>query len=260
MARIDKARSAYKEKDIEATKKAHTDKAIAAEHHKASGTYVGDFVYGAIDGSITTFAVVSGVAGASLSTNIVIILGLANLVADGFSMAVGNYLSSKSNNEFIQKERTREEWEIEHYPKGEIEEIRQIFKKKGFKGNDLENAVKTITSNKKVWVDTMMADELNLMEEKTSPIKKGAVTFVSFAIIGFVPLIPYFLSFFSETIKASVFPLSVIMTFITFFFIGSGKVFITGKNWLKSGLETLLVGGAAAIIAYGIGFILRGLA
>jgi len=259
--RIEKARTAYESKDVTATKQAHTDKSIqAAEHHEAAGSYVGDFVYGAIDGSVTTFAVVSGVAGAGLSSNIVIILGLANLVADGFSMAVGNYLSSKSNIEYIEKERKREEWEIEHYPKGEIEEIRQIFKKKGFKGKDLENAVKTITANKEVWVDTMMADELQLVEEKTSPIKKGAVTFVSFAIIGFIPLIPYFLSFVSETIKASVYPLSVVMTFITFFFIGSGKVFITGKNWLKSGLETLFVGGIAAVIAFGIGFLLRGLA
>jgi len=262
MPRIEKARSAFKTKDVEATKKAHTQKSIeaASEHHQATGSYVGDFVYGAIDGSVTTFAVVSGVAGASLSTNIVIILGLANLVADGFSMAVGNYLSSKSDKEFIEKERAREEWEIEHYPKGEIEEIRVIFKKKGFKGKDLDNAVKTITSNKKVWVDTMMADELNLMEDKTSPVKKGAVTFVSFAIVGFIPLSPYFLSFFSEIIKANVYLLSVIMTFIAFFFIGSAKVYVTKKNWLKSGLETLFVGGAAAIIAYGIGYFLRGFA
>jgi len=260
-ARVEKARKAYESKDLEATKKAHSAEAISSEeHHKATGSYVGDFVYGAIDGSVTTFAVISGVAGASLSINIVVILGMANLIADGFSMAVGNYLSSKSDAEYIEKERKREEWEIEHYPKGEVEEIRAIFRKKGFKGKDLEKAVKTITSNKKVWVDTMMADELNLMEDKTSPVKKGAVTFVSFALVGFIPLIPYFLSFFSEAIKAIVYPLSIILTFITFFFIGSGKVFVTGKNWLKSGLETLLVGGAAAIIAYGIGFFLRGLA
>jgi len=130
--RIEKARKAFESKDIASTKKAHSAKAIkaAAEHHQSSGTYVGDFVYGAIDGSVTTFAVVSGVAGAGLSVNIVVILGLANLVADGFSMAVGNYLSSKSNKEYIEKERKREEWEIEHYPKGEIEEIRSIFRKK----------------------------------------------------------------------------------------------------------------------------------
>lgn len=260
-ARIEKARKAYESKDIEATKKAHSAKAISSEeHHKGTGTYVGDFVYGAIDGSVTTFAVVSGVAGAALSVNIVIILGLANLFADGFSMAVGNYLSSKSNKEFIEKERKREEWEIENYPQGEVEEIRQIYKQKGFKGVQLEQAVKTIVSNKEVWVDTMMKNELNLIEDKTSPVKKGAVTFVSFATIGFIPLIPYFLSFFFEAIKQIVYPLSVVMTFMAFFFIGSAKVYVTKKNWLKSGLETLLVGGAAAIIAYAIGFLLRGLA
>ena len=259
--RVEKARTAYDTKDVEATKKSHTKKAIkGSEHHEATGSYVGDFVYGAIDGSVTTFAVVSGVAGAALSVNIVIILGLANLLADGFSMAVGNYLSSKSDKEYIQKERKREEWEIEHYPKGEVEEIRQIYREKGFKGKDLEGAVKIITSNKEVWVDTMMKNELNLIEQNTSPVKKGAVTFISFLLVGSIPLIPYFLSFSSEAVKQIAYPFSIVMTFIAFFFIGSAKVFVTKKNWLISGLETLLVGGAAAIIAYAIGYFLRGLA
>jgi len=209
--RIKKARAAFDSKNIKETKKAHTKKSIegAHEEHTDTGSYVGDFVYGAIDGSVTTFAVVSGVAGAALSFNIVIILGLANLFADGFSMAVGNYLSSKSDKEFIQRERKREEWEVENYPKGEIEEIRVIMRRKGFKGRDLERAVKTIISNKKVWVDTMMADELHLLEDKSSPVKKGAVTFVSFLVVGAIPLIPYFLSFISETIKDNVYTLSV---------------------------------------------------
>ena len=260
--RIRKARAAYESKDVEATKKVHTAEAIksAAEHHEATGSYIGDFVYGAIDGSVTTFAVVSGVAGAALSANIVIILGLANLFADGFSMAIGNYLSSKSDIEFIQRERKREEWEIEHYPKGEIEEIRQIYKEKGFRGKDLERAVKVITSNKDVWVDTMMKSELRLIEDQISPFKKGAVTFISFLLVGSIPLMPYFLSFSSEATKQIVYPLSVIMTFIAFFFIGSAKVYVTKKNWLISGLETLLIGGAAAIIAYAVGYFLRGLA
>ncbi|MDP6139317.1 MAG: VIT1/CCC1 transporter family protein [Candidatus Woesearchaeota archaeon] len=260
-ARLKKARTAYNTKNIEATKTAHQTKAIrATELHKHEGSYVGDFVFGAIDGSITTFAVVSGVAGAALSANIVIILGLANLIADGFSMAIGNYLSSKSDIEFAQRERKREEWEVEHYPKGEIAEIRQIFKRKGFKGKQLEDAVKTITSNKKVWVDTMMVDELNLIEEKTSPAKKGMVTFVSFLVVGAIPLLPYFISFFSETVKAIVFPLAVILTLIAFFFIGAAKIYVTGKNWFKSGMQTLLIGSAAAIIAYAIGYLLRSLA
>jgi len=258
--RLEKARKAYSSKDIEKVKEAHTQSAIAKETHTHTGTYVGDFVYGAIDGSVTTFAVVSGVAGAALSANIVIILGLANLFADGFSMAIGNYLSSKSNNEFIQQERKREEWEIDNYPKGEVEEIRQIYKRKGFHGKDLESAVKVITSNKKLWVDTMMADELGLLEEKASPVKKGTVTFIAFLLIGSIPLIPYFLSYFSEAIKESAYPLSIVMTALAFFFIGSAKVYVTKKNWLKSGMETLLVGGLAAVIAYLVGYLLRGLA
>src|SRR3989338_1423249 len=260
--RVQKARAAYESKDIEATKKAHTAEAIkgAAERHEATGSYIGDFVYGAIDGSVTTFAVVSGVAVAALSSNVVIIMGLANLFADGFSMAIGNYLSSKSDIEFIQRERKREEWEIEHYPKGEIEEIRQIYREKGFRGKDLERAVKIITSNKDVWADTMMKSELRLIEDQVSQVKKGAVTFISFLLIGSIPLMPYFLSFSSEAIKSIVYPLSFIMTFIAFFFIGSAKVYVTKKNWLISGLETLLIGGAAAIIAYAVGYFLRGLA
>jgi len=260
--RQEKARAAYESKDLEATKKAHELKAIknASELHKKSGSYVGDVVFGAIDGSITTFAVVSGVAGAALSTNIVIILGIANLLADGFSMAVGNYLSSKSNIEFAQKERKREEWEVEHYPKGEIEEVREIFRAKGFEGKKLEDAVKTITSNKKLWVDTMMAEELNIIEENISPKKRGLVTFVAFALVGSIPLMPYFISFFSEVAKGIAFQLSIILTFIAFFLVGSAKIYVTGKNWFKSGLETLLVGGAAAIIAYAIGYLLRGMA
>jgi|TARA_B100002003_G_C14051497_1_gene506377 VIT1/CCC1 family predicted Fe2+/Mn2+ transporter len=260
-SRLEKARAAHETKNLDEVKKAHKAKDIMApELHKGEGSYVGDFVFGAIDGSITTFAVVSGVAGAALSVNVVIILGLANLLADGFSMAVGNYLSSKSNIEFAERERKREMWEVENYPKGEIDEIRAIFKRKGFKGKQLESAVKTVTSNKKVWVDTMMVDELHIIEEKASPVKKGTVTFVSFALVGLIPLIPYLISLFSEAVKRIVFPLSIILTFIAFFFIGSTKTYVTGKNWFKSGLETLLIGGAAAIIAYAIGYLLRGLA
>lgn len=260
--RLEKARIAYESKNIEASKKAHETEAIkrAPEMHKRSGSYVGDVVFGAIDGSVTTFAVVSGVAGAALSANIVIILGLANLLADGFSMAIGNYLSSKSDIEYAQKERKREEWEVENYPKGEIEEIRAIFKAKGFEGKKLEDAVKTITFNKKLWVDTMMAEELNIIEENISPKKRGLVTFVSFVLVGSIPLMPYFASFFSEAAKGTAFQLSIILTFIAFFLVGSAKIYVTGKNWLKSGLETLLVGGAAAIIAYAIGYLLRGMA
>ncbi len=261
-SRIDHARAAYRNRDVSATRKAHTAKAIhdSFELHRHSGTYVGDFIYGAIDGSVTTFAVVSGVAGAGLSPAIVIILGFANLFGDGFSMAASNYVSTKSVKEFVQNERKREEWEVKHYPEGEVQEIRHIFSRKGFKGRDLDRAVNIVTSNKKVWVDTMMADELGLLEEPASPLKKGLITFIAFLIIGFIPLMSYVFSALFGILQERAYMISITLTFITFFLIGSTKIYVTGKNWLVSGLETLLVGGFASGLAYLVGYALRGIA
>ena len=260
--RVSKAREGFREKDVELTKEAHTKKAIhdhKEEHNHEHGQHIGDFVYGALDGIITTFAVVSGVAGANLSIGIVLILGFANLFADGFSMALGSYLSTKSEKEYEEKERERELWETENIPEGEREEIRQIYKKKGFKEPLLEQVVNVITSDKKVWVDTMMIEELHLFPEKKSPIKSGVVTFVSFVLIGFLPLLPYVVArvFSSET---NLFLWSIIVTAITLFIVGACRSIIIGRAWWRAGSEMLLIGAVAAFVAYGVGVLLRGLA
>jgi VIT1/CCC1 family predicted Fe2+/Mn2+ transporter len=109
-----------------------------------------DFVYGATDGAVTTFAIVAGVVGASLSPAIVLILGFANLFADGFSMAIGNYLATKSQKEYIERARKREEWEIDNLADQERQEIRDIYADKGFKDEILEEIVRIITSRRKV--------------------------------------------------------------------------------------------------------------
>jgi len=223
-------------------------------------SYLSDFVYGGIDGSVTTFAIVAGVTGASLSPTIVLILGFANLFADGFSMAVGNYLSTKSRKEYADKIRKSEEHSIIHIPEEETQEIRDIFAEKGFSGKQLEDAVEIITSNQDVWIDTMMKDEFGIFEDHTSPLKSALVTFVSFNLIGFIPLFAYVLSYFSESFRTNTFALSIVLTSIAFFIVGSVKGRFVGERWIISGLETVLIGGAAAIIAYVAGYLLRGLA
>ena len=123
------------QKKIAEVREAHKDQSAHEKYHKtASGTYLRDVVYGANDGIITTFAVVAGVAGAGLDTKIVIILGVANLIADGFAMATGNYLGTKSEVLFQKNEREMEEWEVEHVPDCEEEELRHIYRGKGFEG------------------------------------------------------------------------------------------------------------------------------
>ncbi len=261
--RIFDAIAAYRNKDLEGTKKAHTPERIrsASEEHKTeSGAYIGEAVYGALDGIITTFAVVAGVAGAGLQSGIVLILGFANLVGDGLSMGVGSYLSTKSKREYENSEHQRELWEIEHYPQGEIEEIREIYRRKGFSGPDLDRAVEIITSDKNVWVKTMMREELGIIEDNSPPFLNGLSTFVSFLIAGFIPLLFFVLALALPGLDEYTFRMSVILTAFALFGVGSLRVLVTGSKWFRSGMEMLMVGGMAALGAYLIGAMLKGLA
>ena len=261
--RILEAVEAYRKKDVEASKKAHTPdriKSASEEHKTETGAYIGEAVYGALDGIVTTFAVVAGVEGARLSSGVVLILGFANLLGDGLSMGVGSYLSTKSRREYQRSERQRERWEVDNYPEGEREEIREIYRKKGFKGSDLDRAVEIITSNKDVWVETMMQEELGIIEEKGHPFFNGLSTFISFIIAGFVPLLFFVMSLAVPSLESQNFIMSLVLTALTLFVVGSLRVLVTRARWWRSGLEMLIVGGAAALAAYLVGYFLRGLA
>ena len=231
--RVEKALAAYNEKDIHASKQAHEKSAIENDLHgqSFSGRYIGDFVYGALDGIITTFAVVAAVAGAKLSAGIILIVGFANLFGDGFSMATGNYLSTKAEREFHKQERKREEWEIENVRDGEVEEIRQIYMKKGFKGRDLDRAVKIITSNKKIWVDTMMLEELNISPPDKEPWQSALATFISFISIGFIPLLSFVFAYAFPELVSHAFTLSIWLTAFALFSVGAAKVMVKKRNW-----------------------------
>ncbi len=218
--------------------------------------YLRDFIYGAIDGTVTTFAVVSGVAGAQLSMSVVIILGFANLIADGFSMAVGNFLATRTEEQLRQRTRRIEEEEIRCYPRGEREEIRQILINKGFTGEDLERAVAIITAETTRWVDTMLQDEHGLSLEGPSPWRAGFSTLAAFVGIGVLPLVPFCLKALGLESIANPFAWSATMTGAAFFTTGALKSRFVDERWLRAGLETLVVGGSAAALAYGVGLLL----
>lgn len=214
-----------------------------------------DFIYGSIDGAVTTFAIVAGVVGASLSPGIILILGFANLFADGFSMAAANYQASKARNEFIEMKRKQEEWEIENLEDQEKEEIREIYSKKGFKDELLEEVVRIITSRRKVWIDTMMKEELGLIEDDKRPLDSSISTFVGFNLIGLIPLIPFmiFIAMGMDP-NSKAFIYSIIFVVSAFFLVGTIKGKIVKKSKIKSGLYTLIIGGVAALLAYLIGY------
>lgn len=215
--------------------------------------YLRDWVYGGIDGAVTTFAVVAGAVGANLSTPIILILGLANLLADGFSMAAANYSGTKTEEDDYRRLKLVEEKHIQLEPEGEREEIRQIYSAKGYDGEELETLVGIITSRRRTWIETMMQEEYGLSAAQRSPFKAALTTFVAFVICGSLPLVPFVFG-----LPAS----AEITTFLTasaFFGIGSIKSRWSTQHWFWSGLETTVIGMAAAAIAWIVGYLLQGL-
>ncbi|BBL71401.1 VIT1/CCC1 transporter family protein [Methylogaea oryzae] len=238
----------------------HTRRAIAQrleDGHRHS--YLRDFIYGAIDGAVTTFAVVAGVTGAGMASGVVIVLGLANLLADGFSMAVSNYLGTRAERQLLDAHRHAERRHIETYPKGEVEEVRQIYARKGFKGKALKQAVSAITSDIGQWVDTMLQDELGLALNGPRPLRAATATFVAFVAVGAVPLAPYVLDWLRPGSVAEPFWPSLVMTAVAFFLVGALKSRFVAQRWHTAGLETLAIGGVAAGLAYGVGYLLQSL-
>lgn len=242
-------------------KLAHTPEAIRQRLAQATSlSYLRDFIYGAIDGAITTFAVVSGVQGAGLATSVIVILGVANLIADGFSMAVSNFLGTRAEQQQIQRARRTEEAHIDVFPEGEREEIRQIFQGKGFTGDELERVVDVITSDVQQWVNTMITEEHGLPLETRSPWKAGGMTLVAFIVIGALPLLAFIYHMGSEGGLQNPFLLSAMMTGVAFFIVGALKSRFVDETWYRAGFETLGIGGIAAALAYGVGVMLKGLA
>lgn len=236
----------------------HTPEAIADRLAGATEhSYLRDFVFGAMDGTVTTFAVVAGAAGASLPTNVTIILGMANLLADGFSMAAGNYVGTKAEQQMVEMARRREERHIDQIPAGEREEIRQIFAAKGFEGELLEQIVETITQDRRQWVNTMLTEELGLRLDSPSPSRAALATFGAFFMAGLIPLVPYFLPF--EWAAMTRFGVSAVATAATFLGVGLAKGYAVKRSLLASGLETLAIGCSAAALAYAVGLGLHAL-
>lgn len=261
--RVDQARDAYRKGDIGSSAAAHSAGRIAAaareEHGGASHAYLGDMVFGGLDGIVTTFAVVSGVAGAQLGSRVVLIMGLANLFADGFSMATGAYLSSRSDREYYTREYEREAWEVEHFPDGERAELVEAYLAKGYSREDATRLVEIQTQQPDLWVKTMMVEELGLMKDERKPLTSALATLASFIVAGSVPLLVYLLGLVVPVPGNLAFQTSLVLSAIALFGLGAAKVLVTERNFLKSGLEMLTVGGAAAGVAYVVGLLLKGL-
>jgi VIT1/CCC1 family predicted Fe2+/Mn2+ transporter len=221
-------------------------------------SYMRDLIYGSVDGAVTSFAVVAGVTGAVLPAGVVVIVGLANLLADGFSMGASNYLGSRAEEQRRAALRRSEEEQVRVFPAGEREEIRQIYSRRGISGRELELVVDAITANEERWVTTMMTEELRLSSTGPSPVRSGLSTFLAFVVCGLLPLLPYLIEISNSDLIQKPFIWSATATGLAFTVVGAGKGLVVGRSWYASAFETAGLGGLAAALAYLVGLCLQG--
>lgn len=215
---------------------------------KSIGYEMRDIILGWQDGLVNVLGVILAVAAATVDTKTVIIAGLAATFAESISMAAVAYTSTKAAKNYYERELLGEKKEIEKMPDIERKGIKDIYFKKGFRGKQLENIVKKLTSSKKLWLETMMSEELGLSRDNHKPLRSGIIVGLAAFIGSIFPLLPFF--FLSPL--AAVLP-TLGISVLVLFALGATKAKLTTGSWLKSGLEISAIGMAAALIGYGIG-------
>jgi VIT1/CCC1 family predicted Fe2+/Mn2+ transporter len=214
---------------------------IHVEPHIKESNYVRDLVFGFGDGINTSLGIVSGVGGAEVNADIVILAALVGMFTGAKAMAVQNYLAVKSQREILQSEIKREEFEIENVPEKERQEIEDIYKSKGFQGEELNKVVDKITSDKHIWLKTMLTEEL------------GLNLFAAFLLGGILPILPYMIvktGLLSSNIAITI---AIGISLVSSFIIGATKARMAKKNWFIGGIEMAGLGTGIALIGYGIG-------
>jgi VIT1/CCC1 family predicted Fe2+/Mn2+ transporter len=220
---------------------------LHTEEHTHSGVSVRDVVLGVSDGLTVPFALAAGLSGAVTSNFIVFLAGVAEMLAGGIAMGLGGYLSEKSHAEIYRKEREREHREVDQVPEVEKREVRDIWKARGYTGEELDRLVETVIKDRHRWVDFMMREELGLMEPAPGAAYKTSLTIgLSYIAGAMMPLFPFLLPL--SITRALL--LSSVTTLTALFLVGIFKSRFTGGSPWRSGLETLLIGAASAGAAY----------
>lgn len=228
------------------------------EHNGRGGQVLSEIILGGQDGLVNTLGVILGLAAASADLRIVVAGGLAGAIAEAVSMGAVGYTSKLAERDYYLSEKKREEYEIENMPLEEEQEIRDIYEKKGFKGELLESVVQVLTSDRKIWLETMMQQELNLNPVKDSQPASSAFLIGMSAFFGsMIPIAPflvfYFAKFdFSGLVNWAIW-LALGVSALALFIVGGIKSRLTVGTWYKSGMQMLIIGILSALIGYLIG-------
>ena len=219
-------------------------------NHKSTdqGGLLRDTILGGQDGLVNVLGSVLGVAAATLSTPVVLIAGIAATLAESISMGVVAYTSSKASHDFYISKLNLEKYSIEKVKKFELNEIKKLYYNKGFRGKQLDSIITKITSNKRLWLKTIMEEEIKLEDAFKNPVKNAFIVFLASLVGSLIPLLP----FFFLSVKTAI-VLSFVASTISLFTLGAIKGKITSGNWKKTGVELAMIGILAAVVSYLIG-------
>ena len=227
------------------------------QNHAGSGAqYTKNIIYGGLDGVITTFSIVAASVGAGLEMKTIITLSVANLVADGLSMGVGDYVSSLFENSYIKAELKKETYEYDNNKQYEVQELEQLYQLEGLTKEDSGQVVSVLSnpSYKSVFLKHMMNMELGLELPEGDPKKEGAVTFCSFIVSGFIPCLFYIIFYSTSVDYTTSFAVTSFMCALTMFLLGVVQAHITKQPKIKGGMMMTTVGVVASGCAFGIGY------
>jgi len=257
---------AYSTRDTNLSKKVHDDvvkNAGAAEelHGGDVSEYLQSIIFGGLDGIITTFAVIMAAAAGHLTYGIILIITFSNLMGDAIGMGIGDFVSSKAEEDAAESERNREAWELANKPDDEKKEMVDIYVSKGYSARDAQEVVDLLFESKDAFLEVMLMEELGILSAEAGPsaIKSGLITFSSFVILGGIPALPYLFS--GEYNRAAqfdgVFGAAIALFVIVLFTLGAFRGRITGKRWYLTGLTMLLNGAFTTGIAFILGYFLQ---
>jgi vacuolar iron transporter family protein len=219
------------------------------EKHFTGSQTIRDIVIGMSDGLTVPFALAAGLSGAVASSHIVVTAGLAEIAAGSIAMGLGGYLAAKSDAEHYASERAREEREIVAVPEAEVREVEEIFEAYGVTAQESSPVIAALRQRPARWVDLMMSMELGLEKPDPKRALTSALTIGGAYIVGgSIPLSPYVFLPSAQTALL----VSVVVTLTALFVFGALKGRFTSTAPLRSGLQTLLIGGLAAAAAFGI--------
>ena len=240
---------AYQKKDPLFSKELHDNKTLEKYHKQSGNDFIKSIIFGGLDGIVTSFAIIASAHSSHLEMKYITIMGIASILAGAISMGHGDYFSEKAELDYVNDQYTREKWEMDNYPDGEVNEMIDLYTDKHhIEKEDAETILHTMAKYKEFFVDHMMIIELELMppDPDANPIKNGVITFFSFLIFGSIPVITYIIS--------GIFWVSVLFTLITLGILGAVKAKFIKAPFLTTILNTIFNGALSAGLAYLVGY------